>query len=438
MLPVKNFYGKIDGKTIYDFSRRLNYELKTTEERLALIKELLYNEDGSVQKFFEEVFTQKFDLKKEDITYDEELDVDLSKLSYTGANISPIKLILSTEDNLYSETNIAKEIERITNYILFSLPKEQRTEYKIYKDEQLFNKMIKEQSLEGATDGDTDQSIHFLMTNNSNYKNAIEQKITKEDIERIPELKDYDKMLQAVKFKLQKIALLEKLYGKTNKFSKLEEITHDDLGLLHQYGLEKEDLSKDLYRDEQKNKTLLQKQSALIKEDMIMIKDAKLGTIYFKQPLADSTEIEWDELDFSNEEHMKNLLRIPPKGIDLQQDMVCMQYDLEKLIKDSELSERDIEILHMYRAGLTQEIIAKKLEIKQPAVIKYLDKIVKNIIDTYNKQYQDWYYLNIEKGTYKTCSKCGEVKILNKENFSQRKNGNYYNYCKECDKKSKK
>ncbi len=117
--------------------------------------------------------------------------------------------------------------------------------------------------------------------------------------------------------------------------------------------------------------------------------------------------------------------------------MVCIQTDLEQLIKDCNLSEKDLEILHMYRAGMTLEAIGRKLNITKKAVDKYIDKIIKNIIDTYNKQYEDWYYLEVEKGTYKTCSKCGEVKLANERNFAKDKTGKYgvRGACKECDDK---
>ncbi len=299
MITNNNFYGKIGEKTIYDFSRLLNYNINSPEERLELVRSLLYKEDGTKEKFFEELFTQKFDLKKEleEVLMNEENedDTDLSRLSFTGANISPVKLILSKEDALYSESNIAKELEKITNYILFSLPKEQRTEYKIYKDEQLFQKMLKEQSVEGGSNADL--VLHFLMKNNQNFKIEKKQRIEETDIEEILELKEYKIMLDSIRFKLKKIALLEKIYGKSKGLSDLEVLTLEDKALLGEYKVKIEDLTKEFYKEQQRQKALLQKHSALIKEDMLYIKDCKKGTIYFKQPLLDTTEIDYDMLD---------------------------------------------------------------------------------------------------------------------------------------------
>ena len=63
------------------------------------------------------------------------------------------------------------------------------------------------------------------------------------------------------------------------------------------------------------------------------------------------------------------------------------------------------------------------------AVQNSIKSCVKIIINQYEKKYTDWYYLNICKGTYKTCNDCGEVKLISEFH----KNGNrYMPMCKVC------
>lgn len=433
-LQVKNFYGKINGQSIYDFSRSLNYRITTPEERIELVKSLMYDENGNLEKYFEEIFTQKFDLKSENLyeDLDEELDLNVDRLTFTGANVSNVKLILSKEDSLYSETNIAKELEKIANYIIFSAEKEPSTEYKIYKDEKLFNRILKETNFGEGSNEEIDNTIHMLLEKNQNFKLEAKQKVFKEDILTIPILQDYKVLLDLIRFKLRKIAMLEKMFGKTKGFTKLDEITYEDKCYIEQFNLKEEELNIEMYKEVQKQKTLLQKHSALIKQDMLDTKDCIKGTIYFKQPLSDSTKIDYDMIDWNNEKHIEALLRIPPKGEDLQQDMVCIQYDLEKLISEVEISKEDNKILNMFREGFTLEFIGNKLGITKQSVDYHIKKIVKKLINKYNEQYEDWYYREVEKGQYKTCSKCKKVKLLNNRNFSQRKSGSYYNYCRDC------
>ena len=47
-----------------------------------------------------------------------------------------------------------------------------------------------------------------------------------------------------------------------------------------------------------------------------------------------------------------------------------------------------------------------------------LDTIVEKIVQVYEEQLEDWYYLNINKGKYKKCNKCGEIKLINKKDLN--------------------
>lgn len=397
-----NFYGAIDGSRIYDFSRALDYKLNANE-RLELVEDILSTDKAT--EYFAEVFTQETNNK--------------------------VKLELKAkEDSLYSDSNIAKELSKMADYILFANKDEKDVEYKIYKDEQLFNKMIKEQSLETDSQEETDNIIHFLLSSNKNYKKAVEQVIIKEDIESIDELKDYDKMLQSITYRLKKISLVEKLFSKTNRFTKLEMLTEADIELLHNFNLELEELTLELYKTLERSKEQLKKQSALIKQDMLDIKDSKLGTIYFKQPLADSTQVDYDQFEWTNKTHIKELLKVHNR--DLQTDLGCLVVDLDNLIRDAKLSNRDSNILNLYREGLTLEAIGNRYSLSKQMIEHIVNRIINNIINTYNKQYQDWYYLNIEKGTYKTCSKCGEVKLISNFATDKKMKDGHKNKCKAC------
>ena len=48
--------------------------------------------------------------------------------------------------------------------------------------------------------------------------------------------------------------------------------------------------------------------------------------------------------------------------------------------------------------------------------------------------YPDWYYLNVEKGKYKRCSRCGRIKLAHNKYFSKNKTSKdgWYSICKEC------
>lgn len=61
-----------------------------------------------------------------------------------------------------------------------------------------------------------------------------------------------------------------------------------------------------------------------------------------------------------------------------------------------------------------------------------LDIIPKKISQQYKLEYEDWYYTEVEKGQYKTCSKCGEVKLVSQFTPDATKSSGYKSCCKNC------
>ena len=61
-------------------------------------------------------------------------------------------------------------------------------------------------------------------------------------------------------------------------------------------------------------------------------------------------------------------------------------------------------------------------------------KIPQLIASAAEDSYLDWYYLNVEKGKYKKCSRCGEIKLAHNKYFSKNKTSKdgFYSICKSC------
>lgn len=67
-----------------------------------------------------------------------------------------------------------------------------------------------------------------------------------------------------------------------------------------------------------------------------------------------------------------------------------------------------------------------------------LDIIPKKISQQYKFEYEDWYYTEVEKGQYKTCSKCGEVKLVSQFGKHPNTKDGFQSNCKKCNLKLKK
>ncbi|BDR74172.1 hypothetical protein K144316041_p20110 (plasmid) [Clostridium tetani] len=422
-LPVKNFYGKIDGKTIYDFSRKLDYKIDSQKERIEYVDKLI-NTKREFKKplpdtYFEELFIQEYDeaIDKDKCYFDEELDKYVTYEDYvdkygreslhdgkrhTGKNVSHVKLCLNTSDGIYSETNIAKELEKMADYILYAPDGERinkTTEYNFYTEEDFKRKLKREGEVfldgivqKATSSGKTEEpeAIDFLIRKGNNYKLNNEQKVYKKDIEKVPELKEYQNAIDQL-----------------NKQQKNTKVVFD--------------------------KKKIGRIKTLIKEDMKDVKDMRLGTIYFKQPLPDEGKIDYDEFNFFNEKHIEELLLVSPRH-DFQDDLACLTYDIQRIIDKCNFSDVELDIIDMMRSNYDVAEIARELDCKYQTVQSTISKVIKKIINKYEDTYEDWYYLNIVKGKYKRCSKCGEIKIANERHFSpdKRNKDGFHSLCRRC------
>ena len=127
---------------------------------------------------------------------------------------------------------------------------------------------------------------------------------------------------------------------------------------------------------------------------------------------------------------------------EFEKDSWFLMEDFDRLadgaLKDYPLYERIVE----YKIdGLQNVDIQTELEaefgIKHS--VEYIsslwrNKIPKLIASYAEDQFLSWYYLTEEKGQYKRCSRCGQVKLAHNKYFSKNKTSKdgFYSICKEC------
>ncbi len=97
--------------------------------------------------------------------------------------------------------------------------------------------------------------------------------------------------------------------------------------------------------------------------------------------------------------------------------------------------------------GLQNKDIQKKIEEKYDIKysVEYIsslwrNKIPKMIAETAQKKWLVWHYTEEEVGTWKKCSRCGQIKLAHPKFFSKNKSSkdNFYSICKECRNKKQK
>ncbi|MGL4802020.1 MAG: hypothetical protein ACRC18_07115 [Cetobacterium sp.] len=382
------FRGYIDSKTIWDYSGKLDYKIDDLDKRFNEVNKVFnLNEDGlSNDEFWQEIW-----------------DMGICKSG------------LNTTDDLWSDTNVAKCLEGAGTYLLAKAPKDKKDSIKVYDDYNLFKRVIKEKELIRKYGEKDDEMIVFRTK--KNYKLAPKESVSASDKKKYNELKAYDGFKQY---------LLSLTYSGSDEKLKLESKA------------KRKEVSK-MINDRSVNGfsitdgklyQMAQRQLPLVEDDMLQVKNSKERPIKWKSPLRDSgNEIDWSYLDMFDPEHVKALLQVN-KSLDISDDMLIDVYDL---IENTELTDEQIEILDMWRSDKTQQHIADVLGTTKSNISKQLDKIVNKIIDTYEKEYSyKHYYLNISKGAYKKCNKCGCIKLINEFSKNSRRKDGHENYCKKC------
>ena len=123
---------------------------------------------------------------------------------------------------------------------------------------------------------------------------------------------------------------------------------------------------------------------------------------------------------------------------DLYYLMLAFDEIADKALKEYPLYEKIVECkVDGLQNTQIQEILQMEFGIKHS--LEYISslwrkKIPKLIASQAEDEYLYWYYLNIEKGKYKKCSRCGQVKLAHNKYFSKNKTSKdgFYSICKKC------
>lgn len=329
--------------------------------------------------------------------------------------------------------NILKEVPRseqkpsfleyLSNYILDAQPKKERKERKIINDNRMVTIDKHETSFEGLAEKFemNADGIYDLFTDNTNqYITCQKPKITAEMIAEVPGLSDTIEIIKS----------LEQQYSRASGKRK--------------YLLKKSiiEFRRNQYLAIQ---SYYQPTHANAQRTRPNIDSPTLNETY---DIEGDSVITGGNLSLGNPRHVQSLLcnysELKQDTYDkFNSDMYYILQDLEDCIAEGVelVNPLYYEILVLKIDGLSNKEIHDALLSKfdktyTPEYISCIwrQKIPKMIADTAKKKYIDYYYTEIEKGRWKRCSRCGQIKLLHPLYFSKNctsKDG-YYSICKEC------
>ena len=484
-----NFYGKINGKQASDYIKDLDYSIDNIPDRIEYVKKRLgITEEDNLQfpdEFWESVFMQTSDsaYEPDSVHYVKELDMFLNvnelkkwcekndinmkeylgvkdkfkedggkgKWNYTHKDTSNVKLILNKDNSLYSTSNIATVLEVLGSYILELDKKKNNDEWiKVYNSNELFKRAIKEEKLftnvseslaEGRNARENKKEFAILSIPKNYKKQKGLQQLDNKELKELR--KEYgDASIKKSTYFNKNLGknCLKIEYGSEAPYSNYYDVIikfKDKADKMKELKIERKEKGEDLTYEETRQLRLLRKHTKLLNKDMLDYLDMDKRPIKFKQPLKDQGCPTWNDFDELDKTHIKALLQVhrDMETVDFQSDLICMLYDLQKVLEEVELTENQRNILNLWIKGWSIDNIAETLDKSYDTVRLSIDKIVNKIVNIYESKMEDWYYLNICKGKYKKCNKCGKIKLISKFNKEKKGKLGVKTVCKKCSNK---
>ena len=315
----------------------------------------------------------------------------------------------------------SKYLEILSDYIIFAMDKEERKQKNILTENRMITVNKRETSYQGLVMKfeNGEDGLYNLITNDKNILLTPKTSITQKDIDDIEPLRVLREAIEIV---------------------------------------EKEEKAAT-----GKRKFLLKKQLIEMRQDQYSIKSAYKQPIYatgmvksfVKADLSENiTMNECQEpvsdgfISFFNPFHISallcnySLLKEESYG-NFMNDCYYLMQDLDNLIertlKDKYPLYYDLLIYKIDGKQNTeiQELLDKDWGIKHS--IEYIsslwrNKIPKLIAEQAKEDYIMWYYTTQERGQWKKCSRCGQIKLAHNRFFSKNKTSKdgFYSICKDC------
>lgn len=340
------------------------------------------------------------------------------KLDYTlttkEERLDLVNKILAEDPNPNS-----KYLEILADYLIVPIEKEERRERKLLTENRMATINKRETSFEGLVSQleNGEDGIYNLIHEDKSQILQPKVSITKKDLEDIPELRQVKEAISVWEEKLKTAQGRDKYIIK----SAIIELRKD------QY------LIKNAFKPPVNSKNLIKSKRVCRLDDGYSFDEdgyvIPTGVSLCSPTICSAVLCNYSGLkqdawgDFEGDlwYFMEDFDRISTKALEpypLYEEIVTCKID----------GMQNIDI---------QEQLQMKFGIKHS--LEYISslwrkKIPNLIASVAEDELLDWHYLNVEKGKYKRCSRCGEIKLAHNKYFSKNKTSKdgFYSICKCC------
>ena len=317
--------------------------------------------------------------------------------------------------------------EVLAKYITEPKDRAKRKEKYILTDNHMKNIRDRETSFEGLAGSleNGEDGIYNMIANDKNIRfTHTESRYTDKDIEKIPGLKEFVEEIKKVEEQFKNAT------GKRRLLLRKQMIEmHKDkyeIGKAYTKPIYMMHVVKSLPKVDLNEHITLAEDGSVTSDGIISLFDPKHISLLLCNYSALKEEA-WDKFNSDIKWLMEDLDNLIEKSL---REAHPLYYDL-LIYKIDGKPNAEIQSLLAIKHGVrhTPEYISALWRNKIPQIIA----------NQAEEDWIDWHFLQEEKGVYKKCSRCGQIKLANNRNFSKNntsKDG-YYSICKCCRNKKK-
>lgn len=336
------------------------------------------------------------------------------------------ELVKKIIDETPPEQLTNKYLTILSDYIIFAIDKEERKKKKILTDNRMVTVNRRETSFQGLAGQleNGEDGIYNMIANDKNIIFMPKVTITEEDIKEIPGLKDLrgaidnvEKQFKAATGK-RKFLLKKQLIEMRQNQYVLKSAYRQPMYMMN--------VTKSFSKLQLDGKITITEDGQVKSTELVSLFDQK----HISALLCNYSKLKEDAWGkFSSDSYylMEDLDNLIERTL---KDKYPLYYDLLIYKIDG---KQNIEI---------QELLNKKHGIKHS--VEYIsslwrNKIPKLLAEQAQEDYLIWHYTMQERGKWKRCSRCGEVKLAHNRFFSKNKTSKdgFYSICKCCRNKKK-
>lgn len=336
------------------------------------------------------------------------------------------ELVKKIIDETPPEQLTNKYLTILSDYIIFAMDKEERKKKKILTDNRMVTVNRRETSFQGLAGQleNGEDGIYNMIANDKNIIFMPKIAITQEDIDEIPGLKELRDAIDAVEKQFKAATGKRKFLLK----KQLIEMRQDQYVIKSAYRqpMYMMNVTKSFSKLQLDGKITITEDGKVFSTELVSLFDQK----HVSALLCNYSKLKedaWGKFGSDSYYLMEDLDNLIERTL---KEKYPLYYDLLIYKIDG---KQNIEI---------QELLNEKHGIKHS--VEYIsslwrNKIPKLLAEQAQEDYLVWYYTTKERGKWKKCSRCGEIKLAHNRFFSKNKTSKdgFYSICKCCRNKKK-